>query len=495
MKLRPSLFFLGFILVVMTAWGDPVPKTYDNAENATWHLPLANAKVSPSFLTSSYFYARPVRPIYRYYPIYHPAREPENYLEFLTAAEPDLLWDDDGNRPDLDTEDDWIRAGELAYEAPIWSRPLEEMSHYRDAAWIEKMEIPVAEDGTLPGVYYTVHELGNVGVGIFSCATCHNRVDEGGRMFKAAQGNLPLAQIEAFEIRKGLFGSEEDVRKYEYEYHGTPWIEEGPNSHILEMTLEEHAATREAIPPGVYPNHNGSMLSPAKIADLVGLKERRYMDFTAHMRHRGPSDVMRFTDFHQSGSFYASFGSYQPQTIPQPEDGERYSDEQAYALTLFLYSLEPLQSPNKPDALVERGKFIFDDEGCVKCHAPETGYTNHKLTAVDGFKVPDDHPEMQYISRRRVHTDPTYGLMTRKGTGLYKIPSLVGLWKRGPFEHNGSCATLEDWFDPRRLEDDYVPTGWKGPPGTEMRAVPGHEFGLDLSKEDKAALIAFLKTL
>jgi hypothetical protein len=131
----------------------------------------------------------------------------------------------------------------------------------------------------------------------------------------------------------------------------------------------------------------------------------------------------------------------------------------------------------------------------VKCHVPKTGYTNRKLTAVDGFKVPDNHPEKKNISRRRVHTDPTYGLMTRKGTGLYKIPSLTGLWNRGPFEHNGSIATLEDWFDPQRLDDDYVPTGWKGPPGTKTRAVPGHEFGLDLSEEDKEALIAFLKTL
>jgi hypothetical protein len=39
------------------------------------------------------------------------------------------------------------------------------------------------------------------------------------------------------------------------------------------------------------------------------------------------------------------------------------------------------------------------------------------------------------------------------------------------FEHNGSVATLEDWFDPKRLDDDYVPTG------------------------HKRALIAFVKTL
>ena len=37
---------------------------------------------------------------------------------------------------------------------------------------------------------------------------------------------------------------------------------------------------------------------------------------------------------------------------------------------------------------------------------------------------------------------------------------------RGPFEHNDSCATLEGWFDPVRTNDTYVPTGWKGPPGT-----------------------------
>jgi hypothetical protein len=62
------------------------------------------------------------------------------------------------------------------------------------------------------------------------------------------------------------------------------------------------------------------------------------------------------------------------------------------------------------------------------------------------------------------------------------------------FPHDGSCATLEDWFDPLRLPDDYVPTGWKGYQ-VEHRAVPGHEFGLNLSAEDKKALTAFFRTL
>jgi len=27
--------------------------------------------------------------------------------------------------------------------------------------------------------------------------------------------------------------------------------------------------------------------------------------------------------------------------------------------------------------------------------------------------------------------------------------------------HRGWCATLDDWFDPNRVRDDYVPTGFK----------------------------------
>jgi hypothetical protein len=74
------------------------------------------------------------------------------------------------------------------------------------------------------------------------------------------------------------------------------------------------------------------------------------------------------------------------------------------------------------------------------------------------------------------------------------VPSLKGVWYRGPFEHSGSVATLEVWFDPRRLRDDYVPTGFRGA-GVSMRAVKGHRFGLDLSPVERQALISFLNTL
>ncbi|MEK7728652.1 MAG: hypothetical protein AAB354_09585 [candidate division KSB1 bacterium] len=80
------------------------------------------------------------------------------------------------------------------------------------------------------------------------------------------------------------------------------------------------------------------------------------------------------------------------------------------------------------------------------------------------------------------------------GTGYYKVPSLRHVWARVPLEPIGSVATLEDWFEPERTENDCVPTGFRGH-GVKIRAVEGHPFGLALSDEDRQALIAFLKTL
>src|SRR5262249_52170482 len=158
----------------------------------------------------------------------------------------------------------------------------------------------------------------------------------------------------------------------------------------------------------------------------------------------------------------------------------------------YIYSLTAPENPNKFDRLAKRGQKLFEHEGCAGCHTPPL-YTNNKLTPVDGFKLPDDHREKYDVLWASLGTDPRLALMARRGTGYYKVPSLKGVWYRGPFEHNGSVATLEDWFDSSRLKDDYVPTGFRGA-GVTSRPVKGHPFGLDLSASDKQALIAFLKT-
>src|SRR5262249_39827847 len=142
---------------------------------------------------------------------------------------------------------------------------------------------------------------------------------------------------------------------------------------------------------------------------------------------------------------------------PDPADpiavGGRYSDEQLYALALYVYSLKPPANPNKFDSLAERGQKLFESEGCVMCHTPPL-YTSNKLTPAEGFKVSAEaraHLEILPIS---VGTDPNVTMKTRRGTGYYKVPSLKGVWYRGMFGHSGWCVTLEDWFDPRRVRDD-----------------------------------------
>jgi hypothetical protein len=73
------------------------------------------------------------------------------------------------------------------------------------------------------------------------------------------------------------------------------------------------------------------------------------------------------------------------------------------------------------------------------------------------------------------------------------VPSLKGVWYRGHYLHDGAAASLEEMFDPDRLNDTHVP-GWSLP-GTTTRAIKGHEFGLHLSPSEREQLIAFLRTL
>ena len=188
------------------------------------------------------------------------------------------------------------------------------------------------------------------------------------------------------------------------------------------------------------------------------------------------------------------FGSYK---ILKPEQRRimiRYADEVLYAIGVYLMALSPPQNPDiAAPATIARGLEVFAREACIDCHAPPN-YTSGKLTLAAGYQPPKDHPNRSDIVSTSVGTDPGLALKTRKGTGFYKIPSLRGLWYRRLLLHDGSVASLEEMFDPARLRSDHEPGGWKGP-GVTRRAIPGHPFGLGLTADDKAALLAFLRSI
>jgi cytochrome c peroxidase len=197
---------------------------------------------------------------------------------------------------------------------------------------------------------------------------------------------------------------------------------------------------------------------------------------------------MRYDIINTGLDLTAHFGDFQPR--PDKENDTRYSDEQLYALALYLYSLKPPPNPNPFDARARRGQQIFEKQGCGGCHTPPL-YTNNKLTPALGFEVPADLRATEDIMDVTVGTDPGLAMRTRRGTGFYKVPSLRGVWCREAFGHGGQAVTLEEWFDPARLKADYVAKGFHLGPGP----IRGHAFGLSLAQEDKLALIAFLKTL
>jgi hypothetical protein len=410
------------------------------------------------------------RPIFKSYPVYAPGHEPPGYFDWLKQQEPQVIWGiDSGGKshtPMLATEADWIKAGEMVFNAPIaydtdlWGSSVAGVDDVRNAAWYAATGTPVGTGGVMPFARYIIRKKGVVELGQQSCGMCHTRVIEDGAVAKGAQGNFPFDRAAAFELQK-LSAQTEKREKLLERVHlvlrssfEAPWLGPGPEVKLRQFSLEEVVEALRAIPPGVTDRGGSNLFYPVQTPDLIGLKDRRYLDHTGLVQQRSIHDLMRYAALSQDMKGLARYGDFIPEGIefkvlPDPSARSRYRDEQLYALGLYIYSLEPPPNPNRFDAVAAHGQTVFEREGCARCHTPPL-YTNNKLT--------------------------------------------LGLWYRGMFPHDGSCATLEDWFDPSRLRDDYVPTGFKGY-GVRKRAVTGHPFGLSLSPEDKKALINFLKTL
>jgi hypothetical protein len=497
-----SLTITAFTLGRVAAQSDArpsIPRAWHETALQTLEVPAPNPAFTPKAVPVDYYYKIPVRPIYKSYPVYAPGREPAGYFESLTQRDPEVIWDADKIRPRLDTEADWIRAGEIVFDAAIFYDGVATAGDARNPAWYDKIQPPVASDGTLPFTAYVVRKKGKVELANNACGFCHTRVLPRGLVVKGAQGNFPFDRAVGYSTRGRRL---EEARTGFRVLFGAPWLKDrDPAARADTMTLEEIAGRFEAIPAGVAARHRASADFPPAIPDLIGVRDRRYLDRTGLVRHRDIGDLMRYAALNNELDFYSDFAGFNPagtnfRDLPEPTDpdiGGRYSDEQLFALARYLYSLRPPANPNQPDERTRQGEIVFRRERCGNCHTPPL-YTNNKLLPADGFAPPADHVAKYDATRTSVGTDPTLTLYTRRGTGYYKVPSLKGVWYRGPFEHNGSVATLEDWFDANRVRADYVPTGFRGY-GVKTRAIKGHEFGLKLSAEDKAALIAFLKTL
>ena len=485
-------FCLLFLVLTAAHAQSRVPRVWDEKGLAGWHLPIAGQKFSAGHFTEAEYYAAPVDNL-RTYPVYFPGREPKGFWETLTTAGPKPLIEPDK----IKTEADWRQAGQRVFDeldfAGSRTYTSEIIRKLRSPAYMAERKIEPLPDGTIPYIRWVVTERG-VAVSFRECAGCHLAWIGG----KAVAGPASNMAFPNFDFGLYDYGSAaylpkgDDAQTARWRGHMVPWVKDDSHARIKTMPVKEWREWDEASNGvGMQARWDGSIYYPTKMPDLIGVKDRKYLDATATHRHRGMEDLMRY------GAQVASadsphFGPYDILPRADRHVPYRYSDETWYAAAKYIYSLEPPPNPNPKDAAAAAGEKLFTGN-CAGCH-PAPLYTNNKLTLAKGYRPTAAdlaNPDVMPIS---VGTDPGGATLTRKATGFYRVPSLKGVWYRARLLHDGSLSTLEEMFNPARLNPDFEPKGWN-PPGVKKRAVAGHEFGLKLAEPERRQLIAFLRTL
>jgi mono/diheme cytochrome c family protein len=206
------------------------------------------------------------------------------------------------------------------------------------------------------------------------------------------------------------------------------------------------------------------------------------------------------------------------------------------AIIDFIRLQKPPPSPFSPAAkdpdfrvdatAVEAGKALYQAR-CASCHEP--GGTRFR-TVIPAAEIGTDRHriDMWTASARKRYTDYhaggyDWGFRAFHKINGYVADELTGLWLRGPYLHNGSVPTLRALLEPPSKRPSTFDTGYdlidatnggfvsEGPLAERFgqpyatktktgEAIPGndnsgHLYGTDLSDDNKASLLAFLKTL
>jgi mono/diheme cytochrome c family protein len=489
-------------------WKADIPKTWDEVALADWATPVAGLNLRPSHMSASEYYSWPTENV-RTYPVYYPGLEPKGYWEMLESIGPKPLVEADT----LNTEDDWTAAGRRVFD---------ELDHFhlrtydpkfiaaaRSLETFQQPGVKPLPDGTVFGMRW-VPTMQGVALSFSNCSNCHLLYLKDGTRIPGAPALAAVSRVEPRALTVPLLRAvsdanhvigtaipfrmpEEALGLLWYRAYGVPWLKEDPNERLKTMKAADGTAFAGAgMQGGAFPRWNGSVFYPTKIPDLIGFKDRKYIDATATHLHRNVGDFMRYAAL-VSFAETTDFGPHHVIGEGPKRPAMRAPDEALYALALYIYSLKPPPNPNTFDAKAMAGERIFAREGCPRCHTPPL-YTSNKLTLAQGFEPPKDAPAMLDILPISVKTDPGLALRTRKGTGYYKVPSLKGVWYRGHYLHDGAAASLDEMFDPDRLKDTHARGGFTAP-GTTSGAIQGHEFGLHLDPLEREQLLAFLRTL
>ena len=186
--------------------------------------------------------------------------------------------------------------------------------------------------------------------------------------------------------------------------------------------------------PGRMDRNGDRVENPVKIPSLWGLKANR------------------------SGLYVNGSGPNFWFALARHNGGVHPASEYIEAMIAYLLELEPPPNPRLRGEAESRGEEAFRKAGCGSCHSGPY-FTNGAIVPVevigtDAARVRQEFPK------------------------AYRVPSLRRLDLDRLYLHDGSIAALGDLFSAKRLA-----------------TVKGHEYGLDLTEQEKKDLVAFLLSL
>jgi cytochrome c5 len=219
-------------------------------------------------------------------------------------------------------------------------------------------------------------------------------------------------------------------------------------------------------------------------------------------------------------------------TVPsmgvKPEEAQRHVPE-AEAIFAWLADYRPQAFPGPVDTVAaQRGAGLYA-QGCASCH----GSFDWNAGAPQLTSYPDWIGDVGTDPLRGKVLDQPLAAAIRKsayGSAIsvkpgegYAAPPLAGVWASAPYLHNGSVPSLAALLDPRQRPRRFMVGGhaldWQSmglrltgdgryPAGYRPFAMPqwvdtaqpgldngGHAYGSELTAQERAALIEFLKLL
>src|SRR5581483_1988694 len=287
-----------------------VPQVWDDAAMRDVELPLA-AHIPVHHMSAEYYYRIPTRPSLRSYPIYAPGREPAGYWAWLQRQEPQPAFDPGA----IETDADWIAAGRLVFEAAKDFTPVDDpFTDVRNPEWYAYTGIRLMPNGELPYYRYVIRKKGVVEVNFDSCAECHTRVMDDGTVVRGAQGNIPFGKLFAYNLAHVKTPTASTSARVLSLFYGAPWIHPDPTAPLSQRPLAHLVAQLASIPEGVNPRQGTSATYPAQIPDLIGVRDRRYLDHTGLQQHRSIVDLMRYDAINNFIEEVTDYDGFRPVT-------------------------------------------------------------------------------------------------------------------------------------------------------------------------------------